>query len=90
MRIQASATPGQVISVQVSYHPGWHARAGGRDRKLNRDGLGLMWLQPGCAGPCEIELDYDGGAELRICRWISYAAIAALILVFPLRRAFRR
>jgi hypothetical protein len=90
MRIRASATPGQVISVQVSYHSGWHARVGGEDRKLNRDGLGLMWLQPGCAGPCEIELDYDGGAELRICRWISYAAIAALILVFPLRRAFRR
>jgi len=45
-----------------------------------------MWLRPGCAGPCEIELDYDGGAELRICRWISYAAIAALILVFPFTR----
>jgi hypothetical protein len=89
MKIQASAMPGQVISVQVSYHPGWHARAGGQDRKLNRDGLGLMWLQPGCAGPCEIELDYDGGLELRICRWISYVAIGALIVVFPLRRAFR-
>ena len=89
IRIRATAAPGQVISVQVSYHPGWHARAGGQDRTLNRDGLGLMWLRPGCAGPCEVELDYDGGAELRICRWISYAAIAALILVFPLRRVFR-
>ena len=90
MRIRASAAPGQVISVQVSYHPGWHARAGGQDRKLNRDGLGLMWLRPGCAGPCEIELDYDGGAELRICRGISYAAIGALILFLPLRRALGR
>ena len=89
MRIQAAATAGQVLSIQVSYHPGWHARAGGQDRRLNRDGLGLMWLRPDCAGLCEIELDYDGGAELRICRWISYIAIAALILVFPLRRAFR-
>jgi hypothetical protein len=90
MRIRASATPGQVISVQVSYHPGWHARADGQDRELSRDGLGLMWLRPGCTGTCEIELDYDGGAELRICRGISYAAIGALLLVFPLRRAFRR
>jgi hypothetical protein len=86
MRIRATAAPGQAISLQVSYHPGWHARAGGQDRALNRDGLGLMWLRPGCAGPCEIVLDYDGGAELRICRWISYAAIAALILVFPFTR----
>jgi hypothetical protein len=89
MKIQAAATAGQVLSIQVSYHPGWHARAAGQDRRLYRDGLGLMWLRPGCAGPCEIELDYDGGAELRVCRWISYAAIAALILVFPLRRVFR-
>ena len=89
MRIQTAATAGQVLSIQISYHPGWHARAAGQDRKLNRDGLGLMWLRPACAGPCAIELDYDGGAELRICRWISYVAIAALILVFPLRRAFR-
>jgi hypothetical protein len=90
MRIRASATPGQVVSVQVSYHPGWHARADGQDRKLSRDGLGLMWLRPGCTGTCDIELNYDGGAELRICRGISYAAIGALLLVFPLRRAFRR
>ena len=88
MRILAAATAGQVLSIQVSYHPGWHARAGGQDRALNRDGLGLMWLRPGCAGPCEIQVDYDGGAELRVCRWISYVAIGALILVFPLRRAF--
>ena len=86
MRIQAVARPEEAVSIQVSYHPGWHARVGGQDRKLRRDGLGLMWLRPGCAGPCEIELDYDGGAELRVCRWISYAAIAALILLLPLRR----
>jgi hypothetical protein len=86
MRIHASANPGQVVSIQVSYHAGWHARAGGQDRTLNRDGLGLMWLRPGCAGPCEIELEYDGGLELRLCRWISYAAIAVLILFFPLMR----
>jgi hypothetical protein len=49
-----------------------------------------MWLRPGCTGTCDIELNYDGGAELRICRGISYAAIGALLLVFPLRRAFRR
>jgi hypothetical protein len=86
MRIRATVAPGQAISFQVSYHPGWHARAGGQDRTLNRDGLGLMWLRPGCAGSCEIVLDYDGGAELRICRWISYAAIAAWILVLPFAR----
>jgi hypothetical protein len=86
MTIHVSANSGQVVSIQVSYHPGWHVRAGGQDRTLNRDGLGLMWLQPNCAGPCEIELNYDGGLELRICRWISCAAIALLIFFFPLMR----
>lgn len=83
--IHTSAQPGQIISVQVSYHPGWHALTNGRKVRLNRDGLGLIWLQPECAGACDVELSYDGGAQLRICRYISFAAIAALLLVFPAR-----
>jgi hypothetical protein len=43
-----------------------------------------MYLQPDCRGACEIVLDYDGGWELRLCRWLSWAALAALFLI-PLR-----
>lgn len=93
MRISTSARPGQVISVQVSHHPGWRVKVNGQRRVLRRDALGLMWFKPECNGPCEAELEYNGGWELRICRFISYAALAALfayLLVGPLRRRMAR
>lgn len=86
--VHTAAFPGQAISVQVSYHPGWHAIVNGHRAQLDRDGLGLMWLRPGCNGACEVELNYDGGFELRACRFLSLAAIALLIglMCFPNRR----
>ncbi|HTC34340.1 MAG TPA: hypothetical protein VK724_13255 [Bryobacteraceae bacterium] len=76
IHIRTTANAGQVITVQVNYHPGWHAVAGGRVVQIHKDGLGLMWLRPGCNGPCEVDLEYDGGWELRLCRWLSYAALS--------------
>jgi hypothetical protein len=78
IRIRTTAAPGQALSVQVSYHPGWHATVAGQPRELYKDGLGLMWLRPAHTGPAEVVLDYDGGWELRLCRWLSWLAIAAL------------
>jgi len=69
------------LSVQVSYHPGWHATVAGQPRELQKDGLGLMWLRPGQTGSGEVVLDYDGGWELRLCRWLSWLAIAALAVI---------
>jgi hypothetical protein len=79
IHIRTRAMPGQVITVQVSYHPGWHARGGDRHLQVRKDGLGLMWLRPECNGPCEVQLEYDGGWELRLCRWLSYLALAGLV-----------
>jgi hypothetical protein len=91
IRIRTTAAPGQAISIQVTYHPGWRASIGGRARDLHPDGLGLMWLRPGVTGPCEIVLDYDGGWELRLCRWLSWAAIAGLLaLALAARSGLRR
>lgn len=84
--VRANAQPGQLISVQVSYHSGWHAHAEGMPVAVHRDGLGLLWLDPGCHGRCEVQLDYDGGWELRITRWISFIAFAALLFAPPLWR----
>ena len=81
------AAPGQALSVQVSYHPGWHATLAGQPREVKKDGLGLMWLRPGFTGPCEIVLDYDGGWELRLCRWLSWAALAAAVIALVQRRS---
>jgi len=79
MVIHTSAGSGRVISVQVSYHPGWHVTVGNRHPQLHKDGLGLMWFDPECNGPCEVTLDYNGGWELRIFRWLSYVAVLGLI-----------
>ena len=51
---------------------------GGQRRELRKDGLGLMWLRPGQTGPCEAVLSYDGGWELRLCRWLSWLALAGV------------
>ena len=82
IQIRTMAWPGQAVSIQVTHHPGWHAKANGVSRRIQADGLGLMWLQPGCNGPCDVDLEYDGGAELRICHLLSAAALASLVLFF--------
>jgi hypothetical protein len=78
--VRANRVPGQAVAIAVSYHPGWHASVAGLPVEIRSDGLGLMWLRPDCAGECEIQLNYDGGWELRLCRFISFAAIAALVV----------
>jgi hypothetical protein len=87
--VHANVSIEQAVSVQMSYHPGWHASANGHTVPLLRDGLGLIWLAPDCQGPCELELDYDGGWELRLSRLISCAAIA-LLLALAIFSAMKR
>jgi hypothetical protein len=82
IHISTVAWPGQAVSVQVTHHPGWHAKANGISRQIKADGLGLMWLQAGCKGPCDVQLEYDGGTELRICRLLSAVALSALAVFF--------
>jgi hypothetical protein len=91
IQIRTMVSAGQAISVQVSYHPGWHAKSGNRTIEVRRDGLGLMWLRPECSGLCEIQLDYDGGWELRLCRYISFTAMAVLLMLIlrPLAARYR-
>lgn len=84
IHIRANAGPREAVFVQVSYHPGWHAAAGSRRLELFRDGLGLMWFRPGCNGACDIELRYDGGWELRLCRLVSILAVAGILVGLPL------
>lgn len=88
IHIRATTFPGQAVSVQVTHHPGWHATANGVSRQINADGLGLMWLQPGCNGTCDVQLEYDGGTELWICHLLNILAMAAL-LFFIARSAGR-
>jgi len=83
--ISAQMEPGQVISVQESYAPGWRATANGRAAVVRRDVLGLLVVEPGCAGPCTIDLVYDGGTE---ARWLRTLQVVGLLLcvAWPLAR----
>ena len=70
-RVTGPVAPGQVVSVQITYDPGWVAMSHGQQVPITRDGLGLMTLHPSCAGPCEIDLVFEGGRERRICQILS-------------------
>jgi len=83
--VRATVAPGNVLSVQVTYHPGWKAIAGGRAAPIRSDGLGQMIVYPQCAGACEIEMVYDGGREAKLCRALSLLALLG-ILIAQIRR----
>jgi hypothetical protein len=85
--VDADVAPGQEISTQVTYAPGWRATGA----QAFPDGLGLMALKPAGNGPCEIMLTYDGGAEWRVTCCLSGAAMfaAACLVVLRKRRKAR-
>jgi hypothetical protein len=86
--IGARLAPGEIVSTQINYHRGWHAVANGGRASVRPDGLNLMTIEPKCIGECEIELEYDGGWELRLSRVLSVAALlvfTGVVLVRTLR-----
>jgi hypothetical protein len=87
--IQGNVPAGFIYSVQIPYHAGWNAvDPQGRSLALGHDELGLMTLAPGCDGPCEARLRFDGGPEAEILRAAS--AAAWLVLAVWLYRDRRR
>ncbi len=78
-RHQATITAGlhrdQVVSVQMSYHPGWHATVEGQPRRVFRDHLGQLAIAPACDGPCRVEMAFDGGVERLATRLVSWSAM---------------
>jgi hypothetical protein len=80
-RIHATLAANQVLSVQVTYHPGWKATAGGRTVPISKDGLGQMILGPP-PGDYDISLVYDGGWESTVCRALSATILLASFVVF--------
>ncbi len=76
--ISANLEPGQVLSVQEAWAKGWHATANGRPTPVLRDAIGLMYIDPAIAGPCKIEMVYDGGIETRAAHAISLLTLLLL------------
>lgn len=77
--ISTNLDPGQVVSVQMSWHQGWHATVNGRRAPVQHDAIGLMYIDPQIAGPCTFEIFYDGGTETRVAHWLC--ALTALLLI---------
>ncbi len=78
--IQASLRPDDLLSVQIAYHPGWHALVNGASRGVFGDGLGQIVIEPHCDGPCGVRLVYDGGVEMLIARILSWSALAGCLV----------
>lgn len=85
--IDTSMNPSQVISVQETWMPGWQATVAGRDVPVHGDKLGLMVVEPGCDGPCHIDLSFGVTPEGWICRLLSgLVTLLALLALFLPRR----
>ena len=82
-RIETRIEPGQILSLQVSYAPGWRAEANGAPARVHADALGLTIVEPHCTGPCTVMLTYDGAAEARWTRVAQWLGVI-LCVVWPL------
>jgi hypothetical protein len=77
--ISAEMPQGTVLSIQITFSPGWHASVNGSPRRIEKDELGLMTIDPSCVGTCAVELNYDGGLEALLTRWASLATLTGLV-----------
>lgn len=90
IHIAVTASPNQLLSVQVNWTAGWHANVNGSPRPIWPDGLGFIVVDPACAGPCSVDLVYDGGTEMKVARWLSLLTLIGLLgcgTVSSLRKA---
>lgn len=86
--IETNMNSGQLVSVQETWQAGWQARTSGRDVPVSSDKLGLIVIDPGCNGPCRIDLSFGVTTEAWVCRALSLAVtILAIVSLFVSKRA---
>lgn len=73
--ISAGLERDQILSVQISYHPGWTATVNGQPRRVLRDNLGQLAVVPECQGPCSVEIAFLGGTEMLLARIVCWAGL---------------
>jgi hypothetical protein len=79
-RIAASLRPGDLVSVQESFDKGWRARVNGVERKITEDGLGMMVIDPQCAGACSIDMRFEDTAEMWIAKVAQIGSLGACLI----------
>ncbi len=72
-RVSGMLTPDQVYSVAINYDPGWTATRAGQAVPLHADGMGMIVIEPGCSGNCEIQMHWSQ-------RWEPPFVITAFLL----------
>ena len=83
VRVETRLQPSQLVSIQISYAPGWHAFANRSPALVRPDALGLMIIEPQCVGECRIDLTYESGPEAgwtRVVQLVSVALTIGLLL----------
>ena len=78
--VEAQIEPGQTVSVQESYSPGWRAN----NARVFSDALGMIALEPHCSGICRIALTYDGGLEMKLARLASGLVLTGFLIWIPI------
>ena len=76
-KITAKMDSSQILSIQITYDPGWQARIGNQKVKAAADGLGFLLIDPSCSD-CSIDLDFTGGSERKVALAVSILTLLAL------------
>ena len=84
-RIAAKMDFSEVLSVQITYDPGWEARIGNRKVKTSADGLGFIVIDPECAD-CSIDLEFTGGRERKAALAVSLLVVLGLLTMLFVHR----
>jgi hypothetical protein len=85
-RIRADLHPGDLLSVQIAWFPGWKATVHGQPAPVSADGMGFIVIQPHCLGECEVNLTWTGPGDLPLSAAISLATLGLLGFLFFKRR----
>jgi hypothetical protein len=88
--ISADLRPDLLLYVQVAWDEGWNARVNGEPRQTWSDALGQMVVDARCSGPCTVELQWDGGLEMRVARALHMTALAGGLLWIILGLVWRK
>ena len=72
-KITGVLAPDQVLSVAMNYDPGWTASSNGHPVPVRADGMGMIVVEPGCSGNCEVRMHWSQ-------RWEPPFVIGAFLL----------
>lgn len=80
--IHAGTRPQDVIFLQISWSPSWHAIENGAPDPIHPDPLGMMYVEPRTTGFHHIRLIYETGGEAmfaRILQVLGLGIVAAIL-----------